>query len=402
MNSAILYTKRPSNEATTLDLLNAGGYVLKQGAGLYVLLPLGTMLLRNIESIIHQEAKAAGFCELCAPSLQDSKLWESSGRLERFSDCMFFTKGNNTVNYILGASAEEVYTKLADTKMPGESLAIYSLGERFRNEYRPTSGLVRSNAFRLADFYYIGSDANDVKNEGVPKLAALLESTFAKLGFAAKPALRVFNNGLDEASQGALYSYWTESESKQCQVYSCSQCGQYYRTKLDCCPTCQSSITQIDATELGDVNYLNNSISRRMLNAGLIRNESYMAIAGIGVTRCMQLLAEKNRYKDGFVWPRDIAPFEIQIIPNKARLREANNLVDRMQTFCHRVLLDDRDCGLGRKFIDADLIGAPIRITLGNNTPVGVFEILRDGRIGEEISLSALQQRMEGIIDGKA
>ncbi len=395
MNPAILYTRRPPNEATTLDLLSAGGYVLKQGAGLYVLLPLGTMLLRNIESIIHQEAQSAGFYELRAPALQNSELWESSGRLERFSECMFFTKGNNAVDYVLGASAEEVYTKLVDVKMPGESLAIYSLGERFRNEYRPTSGLVRSNVFRLADFYYVGSDADDVKNKGIPKLAGLLESAFKQLGFDAKLALRVFDNDLNEANQGALYSYWTESESKQCQVYSCPQCGQHYRTKLDYCPTCHSGTVQIDAAELGDVSYLNNSISKGMLSAGLIQSESYMAIAGIGVTRCMQLLAEKCRCGNGFVWPQNIAPFEVQIISNKARLSEATELVDKMQAFSHRILLDDRDCGLGRKFIDADLIGAPIRITLGKNTPAGVFELLREERIKEEISLSALLQRME-------
>lgn len=59
------------------------------------------------------------------------------------------------------------------------------------------------------------------------------------------------------------------------------------------------------------------------------------------------------------------------------------------------MLFDDRKCGLGRKFIDADLIGAPIRITLGNNTSFGVFELLREDRIKEEVSANNIIQRLE-------
>ena len=59
------------------------------------------------------------------------------------------------------------------------------------------------------------------------------------------------------------------------------------------------------------------------------------------------------------------------------------------------MLFDDRKCGLGRKFIDADLIGAPIRIVLGNNTSFGVFELLREDRIKEEVSANNIIQRLE-------
>ena len=395
MDSAILYTKRPPNEATALDLLDAGGYILKQGAGLFVLLPKGVALLRNIESIVRKEARIAGFYELRAPALQNSDLWAGSGRLGRFNECMFHTAGNNSVDYVLGATNEELFTKIVDARMPGESLKFYSLGERFRNEYRPTSGLVRSNSFYLADFYYISSDADDVKNVGVEKLAVLLKNIVSRLGFEINVAIRMFDEKLDEASQGALYSYWTESCSKQCTVYACPDCGKSYRAEFNCCPNCSAILKRIDATELGDVSYLGNSISKGMQAADLISSESFMAIAGIGLTRCMQLLAEKHQLGQGFVWPRELAPFDIEVISNEARLEEAEKLVYKLRAVSNKVLFDDRKCGLGRKFIDADLIGAPIRITLGNNTSFGVFELLREDRIEEKASASDIIQRLE-------
>ena len=94
-----------------------------------------------------------------------------------------------------------------------------------------------------------------------------------------------------------------------------------------------------------------------------------MGCYGIGVGRTMAAAIEQNNDKDGIIWPRAIAPFEVVVVPVNAKVPEQLELAEKiygeLKTAGVDVLLDDRKERAGVKFKDCDLIGYPIRVTVG-------------------------------------
>jgi prolyl-tRNA synthetase len=94
-----------------------------------------------------------------------------------------------------------------------------------------------------------------------------------------------------------------------------------------------------------------------------------MGCYGIGVNRILAGLIETNHDKDGIVWPMAIAPYEVLLapvkVPDEPSMKVALELHDKLAAAGIDVLLDDRDCRAGVKFKDADLIGVPLRVVIG-------------------------------------
>jgi len=94
-----------------------------------------------------------------------------------------------------------------------------------------------------------------------------------------------------------------------------------------------------------------------------------MGCYGIGVSRTMAAAIEQNNDENGIIWPKAIAPFEVVVVPvnakNEDQLRISEEIYHELKTKGVDVLLDDRKERAGVKFKDADLIGYPLRITVG-------------------------------------
>jgi len=94
-----------------------------------------------------------------------------------------------------------------------------------------------------------------------------------------------------------------------------------------------------------------------------------MGCYGIGVSRTMAAAIEQNNDENGIIWPKAIAPFEVVIVPinakNEDQLKIAEDIYEELKAKGVDVLLDDRKDRAGVKFKDADLIGYPLRITVG-------------------------------------
>ena len=101
-------------------------------------------------------------------------------------------------------------------------------------------------------------------------------------------------------------------------------------------------------------------------------NPMYMGCYGIGVGRTMAAAVEQNNDKDGIIWPVEIAPYHVIIVPinikDEAVREKAFAIYHELQQAGVEVILDDRDERPGVKFKDADLIGYPVRIVLGKKT----------------------------------
>ena len=112
-----------------------------------------------------------------------------------------------------------------------------------------------------------------------------------------------------------------------------------------------------------------------------------MGCYGIGVGRTMAAAIEQNNDKDGIIWPRAIAPFEVVVVPVNAKVPEQLELAEQIYSELKAagvdVLLDDRKERAGVKFKDCDLIGYPLRVTVGPKTvEEGTIE-LRIRKTGE-------------------
>lgn len=104
-----------------------------------------------------------------------------------------------------------------------------------------------------------------------------------------------------------------------------------------------------------------------------------MGCYGIGVSRVMAAVAEQFQDDNGFIWPDAIAPYEVHILPvnmkDETQRELGEDLYKLLKSYRYEVLLDDRNERAGVKFTDADLIGLPVRITIGKKASEGILEV---------------------------
>ena len=142
----------------------------------------------------------------------------------------------------------------------------------------------------------------------------------------------------------------------------------------DPCARCDEGvIEEYRGIEVGHVFYLGRKYSEAM-NATILDSEGHervmeMGCYGIGVTRLMAAAIEQNNDADGIIWPMSIAPFSVELLPLNYKEDPIREVTDRIYQGLteagHEVLLDDRDERPGVKFKDADLVGVPLRVTIG-------------------------------------
>ena len=156
------------------------------------------------------------------------------------------------------------------------------------------------------------------------------------------------------------------------------------------CPKCGSEVTIARGTEVGHIFKLGNKYSAAM-NATFIdengKNVPFvMGCYGIGVTRTMASIIEQHHDENGIIWPLSVAPYHVSVIPvnikDEAQMKIANKLYDELRKIGVDAILDDRNERPGVKFKDSELIGIPMRVTVGKKITDGEVEFkLRDGEM---------------------
>ena len=156
------------------------------------------------------------------------------------------------------------------------------------------------------------------------------------------------------------------------------------------CPKCGSEVTIARGTEVGHIFKLGTKYSAAM-NATFIdengKNVPFvMGCYGIGVTRTMASIIEQHHDENGIIWPLSVAPYHVSVIPvnikDEAQMKIANKLYDELRKIGVDAILDDRNETPGVKFKDSELIGIPMRVTVGKKITDGEVEFkLRDGEM---------------------
>ncbi|MUV06524.1 proline--tRNA ligase [Planococcaceae bacterium Storch 2/2-2] len=135
--------------------------------------------------------------------------------------------------------------------------------------------------------------------------------------------------------------------------------------------------------ELGHIFKLGTDYSEPMKATALDQNgraQPYkMGCYGIGVSRVLSAVAEQFNDENGLKWPRHLAPYDVHLVAvnmkNEEQVALADELYDLLQSYRYDVLYDDRQERAGVKFADSDLIGLPVRITVGKKASEGIVEV---------------------------
>ena len=143
----------------------------------------------------------------------------------------------------------------------------------------------------------------------------------------------------------------------------------------DKCPCCQETFYSRKGNELGHIFKLGHKYTKSMSVTFLGQNgkpqEPTMGCYGIGIDRTLASIIEANNDEKGIIWPMSVAPFQVCIVPIKyegAMKETADKIYSELKNAGIEVLLDDRNERPGVKFADMDLIGIPLRITVGEKT----------------------------------
>jgi prolyl-tRNA synthetase len=109
-----------------------------------------------------------------------------------------------------------------------------------------------------------------------------------------------------------------------------------------------------------------------------------MGSYGIGPARTMAAVVEQHHDERGIAWPRTVAPYDVHVVGLPGLEEKAGEVADALERSGRQVLLDDRDLRAGEKFADADLIGCPVRVTVGRKTLEDEAVDVLERAVGEE------------------
>lgn len=160
-------------------LLLRAGYIKNEVAGIYNYLPLGLRVLNKIENIIREEMDNKGCNEILCSAIQPKELWCESGRWYKYGPELMRLKDRHDREFCLGPTHEEVFTSIARDliKSPKQlPINLYQIQTKYRDEFRPRFGLMRSREFIMKDAYSFDKD-----EEGLDKSYQEMYDAYTKV-----------------------------------------------------------------------------------------------------------------------------------------------------------------------------------------------------------------------------
>jgi prolyl-tRNA synthetase len=166
------------------QLMLRAGFIQQVASGSYTYLPMGCRVLAKVMNIVREEMNRAGAVEVFMPALQPVEWWEQTGRREAYGENLFVLKDRHGREQALGPTHEEVTTKLIDAYVESYRqlpITVYQIQTKFRDEFRPRFGVLRSREFQMKDAYSFDIDLDGL-NESYDKMFAAYCRIFERCG----------------------------------------------------------------------------------------------------------------------------------------------------------------------------------------------------------------------------
>lgn len=417
MRQSHLYTKTkkdaPADEvAKNAIFLTRAGFIHKEMAGVYTILPLGLRVLSKIENIIRHHMDTVGN-ELLMPSLSPEERWNNTGRLDSIDVLMRTAPANklsadkSSNSYILNPTHEDVITPIVkDIARSYKDLpvAFYQIQSKFRNEARAKSGLLRGREFRMKDLYSFHKDQDDLMRF-YEEMKTVYANVFRDIGIGDDTYITVASGG--DFTPNFSHEFQTVTDAGEDMIYLDKKNKIAYNKEVVNEENAKklsvdfNSLEQVKACEVGNIFPLDTRFSSALdytyTDDKGERNLVYMGSYGIGPTRLMGVVTEKFADEKGLVWPAAIAPFSVHLITlakdkESDGYKKAEELYSKLTDSGVEVLFDDRMSSPGEKFADSDLIGIPMRVVMSDKSlAAGGVEIKeRKSETSEIVSVEEL------------
>ena len=221
-------------ESISANLLVRAGMIKKVGSGIYSFLPMGLIVLRNIENIVREEMNAIDSNELVMPSILPEELYAKSGRVEAFGDDMFRLSDRYDRRYVLGPTHEELFVEVAKDVIQSHKdmpLSLYQIANKYRDEPRSRYGLIRTREFVMKDAYTFDKDDEGL-SQSYNAMFEAYHRIFQRIGLTYEGV---------QADTGAMGGSLSEEFQAVCDIGEdvlviCESCG--YSTNVEVC-ACQ-------------------------------------------------------------------------------------------------------------------------------------------------------------------
>ncbi len=391
--------KNANAESVSHDLLTRAGYIDQLMAGVYSFLPLGFLVLKNIETIIRKNMQDIGGQEILLPVLQPKENWVKTGRWDSL-DVLFKVKGGGDKEYALGPTHEEVVAPLAKKfvfSYKDLPFSVFQIQTKFRDELRAKSGILRTREFLMKDLYSFHATQADL-DAYYAKASKTYEKLFKEIGIG-RLTYRTLASGGSFAKYSDEFQMLTDAGEDFISI--CKKCklaiNKEIKAENPSCPNCLATRDLAKPDKAGDFSAKGGPASgweeKKAVEVGNIfklgtgfslpfelkftdrdghDKPVLMGCYGIGLSRLMGAIVEASHDDKGIIWPKSVAPFLAHIIgvENNAKVKKA---AQKLHADCQKngieVLYDDRENKTaGEKFGDSDLLGLPLRIVVSEKT----------------------------------
>lgn len=392
MRSSQLFTKTrkeaPADEtAKNAQLLIKAGYIYKNMAGVYTLLPLGLRVINNLAQIVREEMNDIGGVEMQSAALQSEEVWSKTRWSDEVVDNWFKTKLKNETELGLAFTHEEPMTvMMRDYLRSYKDLPAYPYDIRtvFRNELRAKSGILRGREFFWKALYSFSRN-KDEHDKFYVNITEAYKRIFKRVGLADVTYFTFASGGTFSKYS---HEFQTVCDAGEDKIYVSKEKGIAVNDEvftdevLNDLGINKDELEEKTAIEVGNIFSLGTKFSEPLrltfADESGANETVYMGSYGIGITRLMGTIVEILSDGKGLVWPENIAPFKLIICSlgaEKLVSDSASQLYERLTTQGVDVLLDDRDIRPGEKFADADLLGIPHRLVISKKTiDTGLYE----------------------------
>lgn len=384
MRLSQLFTKTSKNvpadeTAKNAQLLIQAGFIHKEMAGVYAYMPLGFRVLENIKKIVREEMNAVGGQEVMMTTLQPRDIWEKTDRWDdKKVDNWFKTKLANGTELGVGLTHEEPIVDASGNYVHSYKdlpFYTYQIANKFRNELRAKSGLLRGREFLMKDMYSLARSQEE-HEQMYERAVEAYYKVYDRLGLG-DITYRTYADGgiftsrfsdefqtlsdvgedtifVDEAKKVAINEEIMTDENLQ-------------KLGLN-----RSDLVQKRGVEVGNTFHLESKYTDALdvyyADEQGEQQSIIMGCYGIGVSRLMGVVAELFSDDKGLVWPEAVAPAKVYLvrIGGDDAVQHADELYEELKSRGVEVLYDDRDERPGVKFADSELIGIPFRITVSS------------------------------------
>jgi prolyl-tRNA synthetase len=369
-------------EAISHKLMVRAGLVRQMGTGIWTWLPAGWRVHQRVVQIIREEIDAIGGREMLMPVLQPAELWRKTARLE--IDELFKLQDRKGSELVLALTHEEAVTFHAAQTINSYRdlpLILYHFQVKERDEARPRAGVLRTREFVMKDSYSFDRDQAGLEEryalhvgayDRIMKRTGLcfyrVESDVGVMGgHGAHEYMAPCPAGEDEVVLGEGYAANVEVARASPEVEQTDDGG--YRRGGEV-------LTVEPAIEIGNIFKLGTRYSEP-LGATYLDEKGdelpiWMGSYGIGPARIVAAAVEQFADEHGISWPKALAPFAVHLVavgrPGTPERVAAEGVYETLLAGGVDVLYDDREAGPGEKFADAELLGCPVRLTVGRRS----------------------------------